>query len=620
MIHLTRVLFYLFIINSSWGTCFAQVPQDFLFHFVTNENQENGLSQTSNHFIFKDSKGFVWISSMSGLNRFDGKNIKVYEEIIGDSSSLQGQFVQGVFAEDEKSNIWFTTYRTLHFYNRKFDNFEHFYLKDRLGNVIPGFYNCGMDSKNQLWLIYQDSLFVFNTELKEFTSLHYLSPDIYRGEIQKDSEGIVKAFYAYSPGKKELIIIPDPQSKSSEPKEYIIGENENISTLYPEKDSLIWIATNKGLLRFNPFLDKYDMYNNLGNITIEKLLGIAPYNNEILAISTLENGFLLFDKTKLEFIEPEISKKNLSSTLISRGPIHVVKDSSLWLSIEGRGLAYAYPHKIKFEKLLSQSNSTQDNLQLSFNAILDARNGEIWAATFSNGIYIFNESKEIIRHITKDEYPGLNSDLIIHLFMDDQNRIWILTWGGLCIYDIENEEFRRITNDHIFSFGLQCRNGRIYLCSQSKNGIWEIKEDFSLIRIDQNSQSKFTFIYEDQQQKLYACKNLTSLTTFIQEDYLKEESIIPINGNFKAAYESRLNDSTIWFATTNGLIKLNKITYEFTVFSRKDGLPSSTIYSILPDVKGNLWLSTNSGISCFNPSTLEFQKLRNNGRYFDFRI
>jgi|GEM_PF-2384660 len=605
MIHLTRMLFYLIVFILFWGTCFAQVPQDFLFHFVTNENQGNGLSQTSNHFVFKDSKGFVWISSMDGLNRYDGKNVKVYEEILGDSTSLFGQYVQGVFVEDEKSNLWFSTYRALHYYERKNDNFKHFYLKDEIGNPIPGFYNCGMDSNNHLWLIYQDSLFTFNTELNEFSSLHYLSPDIYRGEILKDTNGLVKNFYAYSPGKSDLLIIENPKSKSSKPKTYSIGNTDKISTLYPEKDSLIWIASNKGLLRFNPFQDKYERYDYYKNIKVEKLLGLAPYNDHVLAISTLENGLLFFNKSQLTFIKPKVSKLNSGSKIISRGPIHVLKDSSLWLSIEGKGLAYAYPHRIKFEKHLS--SSYKDSLQFSFNTILDAGNGEIWASTFSNGIFIFNSSKENIGHVTKAIIPELISDLIIHMFKDDQNRIWILSWGGLCLYNIDNRKFYEINNEEVFSYGMQSKNGIIYLCSQSKEGIWQITDDFTLVKLDHYENAKFTFLYEDQEKNLYGCKDLTSLSKFTQNNNLIETLKIPIKGDFKAAYEPESNDSTIWFATTNGLIKLNKYNGYFKLLSRRDGLPSSTIYSILADLDGNLWISTNSGISCFNPKTNEFQ-------------
>ena len=114
-----------------WGVCFAQLPQQFLFHQLSNEVSGKGLSQTSNHFIYKDSKGFVWISSLSGLNRFDGKNVKIYEELIGDSTALQGQFVQGEFVEDEHTNIWFTTYRALHKYDRTQAHFQHFFINDQ---------------------------------------------------------------------------------------------------------------------------------------------------------------------------------------------------------------------------------------------------------------------------------------------------------------------------------------------------------------------------------------------------------------------------------------------------------------------------------------------------------
>ncbi len=53
--------------------------------------------------------------------------------------------------------------------------------------------------------------------------------------------------------------------------------------------------------------------------------------------------------------------------------------------------------------------------------------------------------------------------------------------------------------------------------------------------------------------------------------------------------------------TTDGLNKLDIKTHTFSVYSTKDGLPDNVIYSIIIDQDGNLWLSSNIGLSKFNP-------------------
>jgi len=76
------------------------------FHHLTSED---GLSNDINSYVYKDSKGFVWISSIDGLNRFDGQSVKVYRPDDESSTAVAGNIVSSNFYEDGFTNIWFTT-------------------------------------------------------------------------------------------------------------------------------------------------------------------------------------------------------------------------------------------------------------------------------------------------------------------------------------------------------------------------------------------------------------------------------------------------------------------------------------------------------------------------------
>jgi len=69
---------------------------------------EDGLSQGSNAFVYHDTKGFVWLSSLDGVNRFDGKTVKVYKPDV--DNGLRGNIITSNFFEDDATNLWFTTY------------------------------------------------------------------------------------------------------------------------------------------------------------------------------------------------------------------------------------------------------------------------------------------------------------------------------------------------------------------------------------------------------------------------------------------------------------------------------------------------------------------------------
>jgi ligand-binding sensor domain-containing protein len=100
------VLTPVFLILTGCATLFAQ-PNPLYFHRL---GPENGLKGAYNEFIFQDSRGFVWLSSVDGLNRFDGHDVKVWRPVEGDSTSMRGENIQSPFFEDEAGNIWFTTF------------------------------------------------------------------------------------------------------------------------------------------------------------------------------------------------------------------------------------------------------------------------------------------------------------------------------------------------------------------------------------------------------------------------------------------------------------------------------------------------------------------------------
>lgn len=84
-------------------------------------NSKGGLSgQDYNHFVLKDSKGYVWISSSHGLNRYDGQVIKQYTE------GIKGNWIQGQLVEDNDGNIWTSTYEYLLKYDAEDDKIESF--------------------------------------------------------------------------------------------------------------------------------------------------------------------------------------------------------------------------------------------------------------------------------------------------------------------------------------------------------------------------------------------------------------------------------------------------------------------------------------------------------------
>ncbi len=108
---------------------FAVAAQSQFSYFFNRYDVTLGLVTDYNTFFLTDSRGFVWISSTNGLNRFDGQRVKIYKHIALDSTSLADNNIQSPLFEDKQGNIWFCTYEAIHRYIRSEDKFERIFIE-----------------------------------------------------------------------------------------------------------------------------------------------------------------------------------------------------------------------------------------------------------------------------------------------------------------------------------------------------------------------------------------------------------------------------------------------------------------------------------------------------------
>lgn len=69
----------------------------------------DGLSESKARCILEDHRGFIWVGTHRGLNRFDGTNFKIFEINESDSSSIPDNRINDLFI-DSNQNLWIATY------------------------------------------------------------------------------------------------------------------------------------------------------------------------------------------------------------------------------------------------------------------------------------------------------------------------------------------------------------------------------------------------------------------------------------------------------------------------------------------------------------------------------
>ncbi len=122
------------------------------FNF-THLDINNGLSHNQVNCIFKDSRGFMWFGTMSGLNRFDGYTFKIYRHDPDDSSSINDNYINAI-AEDHLGRLWINTRTALSIYDPATESFS-----DDIGTYLAGLgLSAGnvsdlyRDNRGMIWL------------------------------------------------------------------------------------------------------------------------------------------------------------------------------------------------------------------------------------------------------------------------------------------------------------------------------------------------------------------------------------------------------------------------------------------------------------------------------------
>src|ERR1051325_5654814 len=112
--------------------------------------------------VAKGSHGFMWIATGDGLNRYDGYGFTIYRHDPDNSNSIRDNFVADIYERD--GQFYIGTGLGLDILDRRYDNFSHPGDLEMEVNDIFG------DSEGRIWLATSSGLYLFDPEVKTFTS------------------------------------------------------------------------------------------------------------------------------------------------------------------------------------------------------------------------------------------------------------------------------------------------------------------------------------------------------------------------------------------------------------------------------------------------------------------
>ncbi|MCB0156192.1 MAG: GGDEF domain-containing protein, partial [Anaerolineae bacterium] len=217
-------------------------------------------------------------------------------------------------------------------------------------------------------------------------------------------------------------------------------------------------------------------------------------------------------------------------------------------------------------------------------AVLTDHSGTLWVGVDEGGLNRYDPATDSFSayRFAEEDPTSLSDDDVWSLFEDREGRLWVGTWGGgLNRFNPADETFTRYQPDPANPAGLS--NDVIRVIRQDHTGrLWLGTNGGGLVNFDPAAETFTTYLTDPNQ--------MSSLS-----------------GNVVRAI---LEDSrqTLWVGVDGGgLNKFDPATETFVHYREQDGLPNDTIYGIVEDDQGELWLSTNSGLARFDPVSETFK-------------
>jgi len=621
------VMFIFLLINFP---AFSQMPNLKFSHLT----REQGLTNNTVFCIFQDSRGFIWVGTQEGLNRYDGIKVITFKNDQHDSTTISDNYIKCIY-EDHEHTLWVgTAYGLNKFdaYTNKFTRFKY-NPKDPKGinnNGINGIYE---DSKNNLWIATYVGLNLIDRRQNVFTHIVHdphnansLSNDqvncIFEDRHQNLWFGCKNGLNRFNPKSKTFTLYYFNDDG---------GKGNDIRSIGEDKSGNLWLATfDAGVNRFNPATKTFTQFKHSDNkpnsLSTDMVLSLLADKKGNIWAGTINGGLNLFNPQTNAFVNYQPEPQNAAS-LAQMTVSAIVEDvqGNLWIGTHRGGVNIYVPEAQKFNLFRQQVNKNS----LSFDeakTFCEDEDGNIWVGTDGRGLNLFDRKKHTFtryRHDPKNP-NSLSSDAVLDIVRDRQGNIWIATWeGGLNLLNKKTGTFTVFKNDPKDKTTISASFvQRVF--QDSKGDIW-IGTYFGGLNLFDPKTRKFTPITKDPD----------GVTSF------KGKNVISINED---------KNGNIWFGTDDGGLnaynyktrrftnyfgKLDKVPHvnavftdakgrvwagllglylfdnkanEFKLFIDKGILGHEFIKGITEDEAGNLWVSTSNGMARLNPQTSEVKE------------
>ncbi len=569
----------------------------------------DGLSQGLVYFIHQDRKGFVWIGTHGGLNRYDGYNFKVFQYIPFQLNTLGDNSVFFLSEDSSTKKFWIGSSSCLNEFDPvTFANNRYYYPNEQLEFSDGLFIN-----KKDLLLACEYKVLLFDTHKKTFTQIPVFDEynnlkEIGRIEnVCRDNKGnfmvMSNAGVFFYNTEKQLC-----ERKTDGGPDFSFLNHYEVFNVKQDRHGYYWIATNKkGLIRFDMAANRAVTVSLPGAMKNESLrFDIITEDSRGSIWAGSSNGLFKIDAVTML---TEYFSTTADGNGLNHPEINAIKEDNnhlMWIGTVGGGINKMIPLNTGFKNFNLNKKGVGTyimGLQQSGNDIwfqniwdqvgkVNIQSGEITLVNKSTVMpgYRWYSEGSIVKGSTDSEIIVLNGE-----------NTYQLTPGGRSSIHVTAKTSAGLSN--IFQ-------------TKSGNAFYMVKKAVKNILLHNDTIYGNCFFYDavdDCSKNIWIGSSVglikfnTVERKFVQYTY---ESSKPNSVSSNFIYAVEVDDSCrhVWMAAYNGgLCSFNISTGLFRHDTKDDGLPDNIVYALEKDSHGNIWFSSNAGISMYNTQSKTFR-------------
>ncbi|WP_439181550.1 ligand-binding sensor domain-containing protein [Carboxylicivirga taeanensis] len=580
--------------------------------------------------LFQDSRGYIWVGTTDGLNRYDGYGFVVYRHHPLSDSTIVGNYIQAI-TETPDGNIWIGTRNSgIAIWQKKNGKFLNLGKESELFRELRecGVYGLRTDGDN-VWVKTRNAIAKVNYRTRHFSKFDHYSSVLKKGSC--NTYPIVAGLGRVWFGSKDGIQYIDRKDEVLKRIEPSRGEQQvEVSSLVMANDTMVLAGAESGLWKYQINSGAVNPIYKINNPNVrQNVSALLKGTNEIVWIATSQ-GLMYSNPPYTEYQHFEVNNQLLQSF---KNISTILEDASglLWVGTVQDGLFKVDRKPSKFSSMTINENIEYPMDCYDFQSVYVDEENNLWLGTAHKGIYRINRNTRQFKNYTiYPPYVAADDPSVNVIFKDSKGHLWfgtdegvfVLNDGGRRIKEFDytqSEDFRYLLKTNTINDIIEDRLGHIWLATnfglyrfdgEKITSYWaDSDEEYGLCGDEVN------VLFEDKDGLIWiGTNNGISIYNIVSKAFNcirnAEGAQKQLSHNFISAFAE--DHDRVIIGTYSGLSYFDKYS-KTTSFWDYDELVSGKIYTVEVDDYNRIWISTGEGISSIIPGTPPFNYNKNDG-------